>query len=113
MLTRYSPKLLILLLAVFITGGIIAAKAPVAPRQYDYVTVFFEYGRLFITTGPNRFEELEAKPAGKNSINNLTPLLGKISVLEAEGYELVETHIFAPGSLNNTRSFALLRKPRN
>jgi hypothetical protein len=108
-MTKHAPKLLVLLLALLIAGGIVAAKAPAEPKRYDYVSVVLIEGDLRISTGPDKFESIDAKPIGKNQYYNLTPLLGKIAELEAQGYELIESNAFGP---EVPRVYALLRRPR-
>ncbi|MDO7852296.1 hypothetical protein [Hymenobacter convexus] len=105
MFTTHAPKLLVLLLALLITGGILAAKAPAEPKQYEYVSIIYQDGQLYVTTGAEKFEISEAKPNGKTSVRNLTPVLGKIASLEAQGYELVENTLAYPAY-----SYTLLRK---
>ena len=113
MLTKHAPKLLVLLLALLITGGIIAAKAPAIPKQYDYISVVLYDNELRISTGADKFEMVNTKPAGKDRDYNLTPLLGKMAELEAQGYELVESQAFASGGQGEQcRAYSLLRRPK-
>ena len=113
MLTKYSPKLLLLLLTLLVGGGLIAANGPAAPRQYDYISVVLYGSVLRISTGADKFEMVDAKPAGKDRDYNLTPWLGKITELEGQGYELVNSQAFtAGGNPEYPRSYALLRRPK-
>ena len=107
-MTKPAPELLVLLLALLTAGGILAAKAPAEPKRYDYVSIVLFQGDLRISTGPDKFESIEAKPTGKDRQYNLTPLLGKIAELETQGYELVGSNAFGP---DEARVYALLRKP--
>ena len=111
MFTKHAPKLLVLLLALLIAGGIIAAKAPAAPKAYDYVAIVLADDQLRISTGATQFDVIDTKYRGKfrNYTYNLTPLLGKIAELEAQGYELVTSNSFAEQSSAHT--YALLRRP--
>ncbi|MBF9239506.1 hypothetical protein I2I05_19085 [Hymenobacter sp. BT683] len=112
MFTKHAPKLLVLLLTLLIGGGIIAAKSPAEPKQYDYVTVVL-YNRTTLTLSyKDRFEEKKVAFAGEKHVYNFTPLLAQIGELEAQGYELVVAD-YQPGSESSRQSnYALLRKPR-
>ncbi|MDB5270109.1 MAG: hypothetical protein JWP58_3149 [Hymenobacter sp.] len=113
MLTKYSPKLLVLLLGLLIGGGIIAAKAPAVPRAYDYVSVVSTGNELRISSGADKFDIVATKPTGKNRDYNLTPFLGKLTELEMQGYELVNSNGFtSAGTAEFPRVYALLRRPK-
>ena len=94
---------------LLVAGGIVAAKSPADSKQYDYVAVVQHLSKLSVTTGPDKFEEVEVKQAGKKDYLNFSPLLKKVSELESQGYELVENDYGGSQQLNN---YMLLRKPK-
>ena len=113
MLTKHAPKLLVLLLTLLVAGGIIAAKSPAEPKRYDYLAIVCLGDQLRISTGADKFDIVDTKPAGKNKDYNLTPFLGKLTELEAQGYELVNTNGFtSAGTAEYPRVYALLRRPK-
>jgi hypothetical protein len=111
MLTKYSPKLLVILLALLIGGGLIAAKEPAAPKQYDYVSLIQEYNNVYVTQGTAKFERLKVESEAGSKSYNLEPLFIKVGEFESQGYELVTSTMFAE-SPNTTRSYVLLRRPK-
>jgi hypothetical protein len=110
MLTKHAPKLLTLLLALLITGGILAAKAPAEPKQYDYVTIIQMRGGLRITSGNNKFDVVDLDRNLKTG--NFIQILGKVNEFEAQGYELVENVLLDPEQGENVRNYFLLRKAK-
>lgn len=109
MLSKYSPKLLVLLLALLVGGGIIAAKEHAEPRQYDYVTIIQMRGALRISSGSNKFDIVDV---ANLKTGNFTAILGKVNEFEAQGYELVENMALDPEQGENVRNYFLLRKAK-
>jgi hypothetical protein len=111
MLTHYSPKLLAFLLALLIGGGLIAAKEPTGPKQYDYVSLVQQYNIVYVTQGTAKFERTKVDSEGGSKSYNLEPLFVKVGEFEAQGYELVNSNIFAE-SAGQSYSYVLLRRPK-
>lgn len=108
-MTHSFRSLLPYAFGLLLAGGIAAAKSPAESKQYDYVTVVQHGNRLSVTSGAEKFEELEVAQAGKKDFFNFSPLLKKISELESQGYELVENDYSASQIFTN---YVLLRKPK-
>lgn len=94
---------------LLLAGGIVAAKSPADNKQYDYATIVQHGNTLSITSGADKFEEVEVSQAGKKNYLNFSPLLKKVSELESQGYELVENDYSGSAQLTN---YVLLRKPK-
>jgi hypothetical protein len=107
MLTQHAPKLVVLLLALLVAGGIIAAKAPTEARQYDYVSLMQEYNIVYVTQGTAKYERIKVDSEAGTKLGNLEPLFIKINEFEGQGYELVSSNAFA-----DNRQQVLLRRPK-
>ncbi|TVT39299.1 hypothetical protein FNT36_16725 [Hymenobacter setariae] len=100
-------------MSLLVAGGILAAKAPAEPKRYDYISLVLTGDNLRISTGAGQFDVVDTNITGKyrNYSYNFTPLLGKITELEAQGYELVNSNSFSEAT-GNARMYALLRRPK-
>jgi len=98
-----------LLLAVLLVGGLIAAKSPAEPKQYEYVTLLQEYDRLLVSTSAGKYESTDTKMK-MSTRGNYIPLFAKVAELEAQGYELVENNFAAAGPGGYPLNYVLLRK---
>jgi hypothetical protein len=111
MLKRLTP-LLTLLLGLAVCYGFMAAKAPLAGKQYDYVTLIQSNNELQISTPPDKYEKINLKLSTNVYESNYGPLFAKVNELEAQGYELVNSNVFARGGDVVSRNYVLLRRPR-
>lgn len=112
MLTKHASKVLILLLALLVGGGLLAAKAPAEAKQYDYLTVVYTRRGVHITYGATKFEEKKVETKSLKDYYDFTPFVTQLSELEAQGYEVVENS-FQPGNESRAMSnYALMRKPK-
>lgn len=108
MLKRFPP--LFLLAGLLICFCFLAAKAPMAAKQYDYVTITQVGGSLKIASTPDHFEQLRVKVEGDG---NFGSLLTKINEYEAQGYELVNSNAFPTGSNGYMCDYVMLRRPKH
>lgn len=92
---------------LLLVGGIIAAKAPAEPLQYQYVSLVQENNIVYVTQGTTKYERTKVHPEGGIKLYNLEPLFIKVGEFEAQGYELVTSNVFA-----DNRQHVLLRKPK-
>ncbi|GEM_PF-2137496 len=111
-MTKRLPYLLTLLAGLFICGCFMAAKAPAAPKQYDYVTLTQVDDQLEISSTSAKYENVRFKKDSRGYDNNYTALLSKVTELEGQGYEVVENNVFGLGSNYAPRNYMLLRKPK-
>jgi ABC-type oligopeptide transport system substrate-binding subunit len=110
---KHASKLLTLILALVITAGILAAKAPAEGRQYDYVMIEKEAYSVYISEGNDKFEERKVKDQAKDR-HHQGPLFKLINEYEARGYEVYATNEAGYSSSGGTTMgyFILLRKPK-
>jgi hypothetical protein len=106
------PHFLSLLAGLLICYGFLAAKAPMATKQYDYVTITQVGDELRIASAPNHYEELRDKTVKDGSYGNFSPLLTKVNEYEAQGYELVENTAMSRGDSGLLVNYVLLRRPK-
>jgi hypothetical protein len=112
-MSKRLPYLLTLLAGLLTCCCFIAAKAPTAAKQYDYVTLTQVVDQLEVASTPNKFERIKAKKDTKAFDHDFNALFNKVSELEAQGYELVENTL-TPYSNGNTvsRNYVLMRRPK-
>jgi hypothetical protein len=106
------PYLLTLLAGLLICGAFIAAKAPAAATQYDFISVVQVDDHLEISSTSAKFEDVKFKKDTRGLDNNFTALLSKVSELQGQGYELVGNSVFGLGSNYAARNYMLLRRPK-
>jgi hypothetical protein len=110
---KHSRHLLALLLGLFVTVGILAAKAPAEGKSYDYVMIEKTANRIYITQGETQFEERKLKEEIKD-FHNQGQLFKLVNEFEARGYE-----VYGTNQVGYTNSYGttvgttfLLRKPQ-
>ena len=106
------PYLLTLFFSLLACYAFVAARAPLAGKQYDYVTLVQRGEYLKISSTPDHFEEQRIKLDKSGYEGNFNPLFAKVNEYEAQGYELVENTglTFGPGGA--FASYVMLRRPR-
>ncbi|MDO7847414.1 hypothetical protein Q5H92_13675 [Hymenobacter sp. M29] len=112
MLTKSSPKLLILLLTLLIGGGIIAAKTPTDSKQYLYISIVQVDNELMITNESGKFESVSVKATKEKNDYHFAPLFAKINAYEAQGYEVFQNNVFTIGQGTIPRNYVLMRKAK-
>ncbi len=106
------PYLLTLLFGLLICGCFIAAKAPVAAMQYDYVALTQFDNYLQVATAPDNLQDIKVDTKHRGSDGNVGFLLAKVNELEAQGYELVQQSTYMPSPNSYVRHYMLLRRPK-
>jgi hypothetical protein len=98
---------------LLLAGGIVAAKAPTADKQYDYVTLEKVGYRLYISEGDEKYEETKLKDAFKD-VHHYGPLYKLVNAYEAKGYEVFSSNVvgYSASSGTTVANFVLLRKPK-
>ncbi|MGI4835068.1 MAG: hypothetical protein ACRYFK_16570 [Janthinobacterium lividum] len=92
--------------------GFLAAKAPLAAKQYDYVTLTQTGETLRISSTPDHFETQRTKLDKSGYEGNYSLLFSKVNEYEAQGYELFENNALAVGSGGLYSNYVLLRRPK-
>jgi hypothetical protein len=106
------PHFLSLLAGLLICYCFLAAKAPMAAKQYDYVTITQTGEFLKIASTPDHFEQSRTKLDKSGYYGNFSPLFAKVNEYEAQGYELVENNTLAIGSTGDLINYVMLRRPK-
>lgn len=106
------PHLLTLLAGLLICYCFLAAKAPIATKQYEYVTITQTGDFLRIASAPDHYEELRDKTVKDSYSGNFSRLLAKVNEYEAQGYELVENTAMSRGDSGLLVNYVLLRRPK-
>ena len=108
-----ARHLLALLLGLFVTASILAAKAPAESNANEYVMIEKTANRIYITQGDTHFEERKLKEEIKD-FHNQGQLFKLVNEFESRGYE-----VYATNQVGYTNSYGtivastfLLRKPR-
>jgi hypothetical protein len=106
------PHFLTLLAGLLICYCFLAAKAPMAAKQYDYVTITQVGDELRIASAPNHYEVLRDKTIKDGYNGNFSPLLTMVNEYEAQGYELFENTMSSYGATGALHNYVLLRRPK-
>jgi hypothetical protein len=106
------PHLLTLLTGLLICYCFMAAKAPAAVKQYDYVTITQAGEFLKISSTPDHFEQSRIKLDKSGYYGNFSPLFAKVNEYEAQGYELVENNALGIGTTSDLVNYVMLRRPK-
>jgi hypothetical protein len=106
------PYLLTLLAGLLICYCFMAAKAPMAAKQYDYVTITQVGDVLRIASAPDHYDELRDKTVKDGYYGNFSRLLAKVNEYEAQGYELVENMALSRGDSGALNNYVLMRRPK-
>jgi hypothetical protein len=106
------PHLLTLLAGLLICYCFLAAKAPMAAKQYDYVTITQAGEELRIASAPDHYEVLRDKTVKSGYYGNFSPLLTKVNEYEAQGYELFENTANSFGASGALYNYVMLRRPK-
>lgn len=105
-------QLFALLAGLLICGCFIAAKAPTAAKQYDYITLVQDGETLNVSSTPDHFEQLRTKLDKSGYRGNFSLLFTKVNEYEAQGYELVENNALTVGSNGYLINYVMLRRPK-
>jgi hypothetical protein len=111
MLTPFRK--LVFLAGLCCAGGLIAANAPTAGKQYDYVSIVQRADELQISNSQAAYQEIKTtEDRVKARESNYTALFRKMNEFEAQGYELVENTVYTLGEGAIPRNYILMRRPR-
>ena len=106
------PYLLTLFFGLLACYAFMAARAPLAGKQYDYVTITQVGEYLNISTTPDHYERLRTKLDKTGFDGNFNLLFAKANEYEAQGYELVNNTALSAGSNGALFNYVMLRRPR-